>query len=169
MMNLDAHITRRAVLAAAATLVLAGCGAGEPAGSLPAGSTSADPVPATADASWKATLDPEALFMNAEGEEGSVMPGECWMQHGDGTVQIQVSGSSIPEPAVESIEFADGVLTVTLAMPDQDAPATMDYVLHQFMLSADDAPEVTGVVLVRGEEEVELPAGTLVEPEEDAR
>ena len=103
--------------------------------------------------------------MNVEGDQGAATPGECWMQHEDGTVQVQVAGSSIPEPAVESVEFADGVLTLTMAQPDEDTPATMDFVLHQFMLTSDGASEVTGVVLVRGEETVELPAGGLAELE----
>ena len=93
------------------------------------------------------------------------MPGDCWMQREDGAVQVQVSGSSIPEPAVESVEFADGILTVTMAQPDEDAPATMDFVLHQFVLTSDDAPKVAGVVLVRGGEAVDLPAGEIVELE----
>uniref|UniRef100_UPI0040270714 hypothetical protein n=1 Tax=Collinsella intestinalis TaxID=147207 RepID=UPI0040270714 len=161
-MKFDARITRRSLIAAAATLLLAGCGAGGPAGSAPSGSAGAgsahsDPVAAVA---WEAALDPEAPFMNV-----AATPGECWMQHEDGTVQVQVAGSSIPEPAVESVEFADGVLTLTMAQPDEDTPATMDFVLHQFMVSGADAPKVAAVVLVRGEETVELPAGELAELE----
>ena len=163
-MKFDARITRRSAIAAAATLLLAGCGAEGPAGSVAAGSAPSDPG-ATA-VSWEAKLAPEAPFMNVAGEEGSVMPGECWMQHEDGTVQVQVSGPSIPEPAVEGVEFADGILTVTMAQPEEGTPATMDFVLHQFVLSAEVAPEVTGVVLVRGDDGVELPAGELVELEE---
>ena len=106
--------------------------------------------------------------MNIEGEEGSANPGDCWTQHEDGSVQVQVAGSSIPEPAVESVEFADGVLTLTMARPEEGTPTTMDFVLHQFVLTTDDAPEVTGVVLVRGDERTELPAGGLAEPEDAA-
>ena len=104
--------------------------------------------------------------MNIEGEEGSANPGDCWTQHEDGSVQVQVAGSSIPEPAVESVEFADGVLTLTMVQPEEGTPTTMDFTLYQFVLTADDAPEVTGVVLVRGDEKTELPAGGLVEPED---
>lgn len=166
-MKFDARITRRSLIAAAATLLLAGCGAGGPAGSAPSGSAGAgsarsDPVAAVA---WEAALDPEAPFMNVAGQDGAATPGECWMQHEDGTVQVQVAGSSIPEPAVESVEFADGVLTLTMAQPDEDTPATMDFVLCQFMVSGTDAPKVAAVVLVRGEETVELPAGELAELE----
>ena len=161
-MKFDARITRRSAIAAAATLLLTGCGAGGPAGSA-AGSAPSDPAAAV---SWEAELAPEAPFMNVAGEEGSVMPGECWMQHEDGTVQVQVSGSSIPEPAVEGVEFADGILTVTMAQHEEGTPATMDFVLHQFVLSAGAAPEVAGVVLVRGDDGAELPAGELVELEE---
>lgn len=103
--------------------------------------------------------------MNVAGQDGAATPGECWTQHEDGTVQVQVAGSSIPEPTVESVEFADGVLTLTMAQPDEDTPATMDFVLHQFMVSGADAPKVAAVVLVRGEETVELPAGELAELE----
>ncbi len=162
-MKLDYRITRRSAIVFATTLLLAGCGAGEPAGSVDAGSVQDAPV-ATARA-WEAELDVEAPFMNVEGEEGSAMPGDCWMQREDGAVQVQVSGSSIPEPAVESVEFTDGILTVTMAQPDEDAPATMDFVLHQFVLTSDGAPKVAGVVLVRGGEAVDLPAGEIVEPE----
>ena len=141
-MKFDARITRRSLIAAAATLLLAGCGAGGPAGSAPSGSAGAgsahsDPVVAVA---WEAALDPEAPFMNVAGQDGAATPGECWTQQEDGTVQVQVAGSSIPEPTVESVEFADGVLTLTMAQPDEDTPATMDFVLHQFIVSGTDAP-----------------------------
>lgn len=160
----DARMARRSAVALCATLLLAGCGVGMTAAG---GTGSAQDAPAVAskNATWEAKLDSEAPFMNAEGEEGAVMPGECWMQHEDGTVQVQVAGSSIPEPAVESVEFADGVLTLTMAHPDEGTPTTMDFVLHQFMVGGADAPKVTGVVLVRGEETVELPAGEFVELE----
>ncbi|MFR2950327.1 MAG: hypothetical protein ACLTKG_02545 [Collinsella intestinalis] len=164
-MKFDARITRRSLIAAAATLLLAGCGAGgrrpAPSGSAGAGSAHSDPVAAVA---WEAASTPKP-FMNVAGQDGAAMPGECWIQHEDGTVQVQVAGSSIPEPAVESVEFADGVLTLTMAQPDEDTPATMDFVLHQFMVSGTDAPKVAAVVLVRGEETVELPAGELAELE----
>lgn len=163
-MKFDARITRRSLVAAAATLLLAGCGAGEPAGSVDIGS--ARDLPVETAGAWKAALDPEAPFMNVAGEGDSVMPGECWMRREDGAVQVQVLGSSIPEPAVEALEFADGVLTVTMAQPEEGTPATMDFVLHQFILSADGAREVTGVVLVRGDDRAELPVGELVELEE---
>lgn len=162
-MKLDAHLTRRSVVAAAAMLALAGCGAGEPAGSVNTGSAQDAPAATSSAGVWEATLDTEAPFMNTEGEEGSAMPSECWMQHEDGTVQVQVAGSSIPEPEVELAEFSDGILTVTLAQPKEDTPATMDFVLHQFVLSTGDAPTVTGVVLVRGDERMELAHGSLVE------
>lgn len=162
-MKLDAHITRRSLVAATATLLLAGCGAGEPAGSVATGSAQDAPA-ATADLeAWTVSLDPEAPFLNVVGEEGTAMPKECWVRHEDGTVQVQVAGSSIPEPEVEEVAFLDGVLTVTMVVPEEGTPATMDYVLHQFVISCEDAPEVTGVVLVRGEDRLELPAGELVE------
>lgn len=160
----DARMTRRSAVALCATLLLAGCGAGELAADS-TGSAQDAPAAASKNVAWEAKLDAEAPFMNVEGDQGATMPGECWMRHEDGTVQVQVAGSSIPEPAVESVEFADGVLTLTMAQPDEDTPATMDFVLHQFMLSSDGASEVTGVVLVRGEETVELPAGELAELE----
>lgn len=164
-MKFDARITRRSLIAAAATLLLAGCGAGEPAAAGSTGSAQDAPAAASKNVAWEAKLDAEAPFMNVEGDQGAATPGECWMQHEDGTVQVQVAGSSIPEPAVESVEFADGVLTLTMAQPDEDTPATMDFVLHQFMVSGADAPKVAAVVLVRGEETVELPAGELAELE----
>lgn len=161
----DARMTRRSAVALCATLLLAGCGAGEPAAAGSTGSAQDAPVAASKNVAWEAKLDTEAPFMNIEGDQGAAMPGECWMQHEDGTVQVQVAGSSIPEPAVEGVEFADGVLTLTMAQPDEDTPATMDFVLHQFMVSGTDAPKVAAVVLVRGEETVELPAGELAELE----
>lgn len=170
-MKRELYITRRCALVAGATLLLAGCTPGTPAGSAPSGSQaagSASSTPVSAAGAWEARLDAEAPFMNIEGEEGSVSPGACWMQHEDGSVQVQITGSSIPEPAVESIEFADGILTLTMVRPSEDMPTTMDFVLHQFVLTTDDTPEVTGVVLVRGDEKTELPAGSLVEPEDAA-
>lgn len=164
-MKFDARITRRSLIAAAATLLLAGCGAGEPATAGSTGSAQDAPAAASKNVAWEAELDAEAPFMNVEGDQGTATPGECWTQHEDGTVQVQVAGSSIPEPTVESVEFADGVLTLTMAQPDEDTPATMDFVLHQFMVSGTDAPKVAAVVLVRGEETVELPAGELAELE----
>ena len=160
----DARMTRRSAVALCATLLLAGCGADEPAAGS-TGSAQDAPVAASENVAWEAKLDTEAPFMNIEGDQGAATPSECWMQHEDGMVQVQVAGSSIPEPAVESVEFADGVLTLTMAQPDDDTPATMDFVLHQFMVGGADAPKVTGVVLVRGEEAVELPAGELAELE----
>ncbi len=165
-MKFDARITRRSLIAAAATLLLAGCGAGEPAAAGSTGSAQDAPAAASKNVAWEAKLDAEAPFMNVEGDQGAATPGECWMQHEDGTVQVQISGSSIPEPAVEGVEFSDGILTVTMVQPEEGTPATMDFVLHQFMLSSDGAPEVTGVELVRGGEAVELPVGELVELEE---
>ena len=156
-MKLDAHITRRSLVAATATLLLAGCGAGEPAGSVATGS--AQDAPAATAVAWTAELDPEAPFLNVVGEEDSVTPGDCWMQHEDGVVQVQVAGSSIPEPEVIGTSFSDGCLTVSLALPEEDNPATMDYVLHQFMIVPAKDAEVTSVLLARGEEALELPAG----------
>ena len=161
----DARMTRRSAVALCATLLLAGCGDGEPAAAGSTGSAQDAPAAASKNVAWEAKLDAEAPFMNVEGDRGAAMPGECWIQHEDGTVQVQVAGSSIPEPAVESVEFADGVLTLTMAQPDEDMPATMDFVLHQLMVSGTDAPKVAAVVLVRGEETVELPAGELAEIE----
>lgn len=161
----DAHMIRRSAAALCATLLLAGCGAGEPAGAVITGSAQDAPAFTSRGVTWEAGLDAEAPFMNVEGEAGAAMPGECWMQHGDGAVQVQLVGSSIPEPTVESVEFADGVLTLTMVQPDEGAPSTMDFVLHQFMVSGVDAPRVTGVVLVRGEDADALPEGELVEPE----
>lgn len=158
-MKLDARITRRSLVAAAATLLLAGCGAGEPAGSVAIGST--QDAPAATAVAWTAELDPEAPFLNVVGEEGAAMPGECWVLHEDGTVQVQVAGSSIPEPEVIGTSFSDGCLTVSLALPEEDTPATMDYVLHQFMIVPAEDAEVTRVLLARGEEVLELPAGEL--------
>lgn len=170
-MRRELNLTRRCALAAAATLLLAGCAPGTPVGSTPSGSQaagSASSTPASVSGAWETRLDAGAPFMNIEGEEGSANPGDCWTQHEDGSVQVQVVGSSIPEPAVESVEFADGVLTLTMAQPEEGTPTTMDFVLHQFVLTTDDAPEVTGVVLVRGDERTELPAGGLAEPEDAA-
>lgn len=167
-MERELYITRRCTLAAAATLLLAGCAPSAPSGSAPSGSQmagSASSASASAAGAWEVLLDTEAPFMNIEGEEGSASPGACWMQHEDGSVQVQVTGSSIPEPAVEDVSFSDGVLTLTMVQPEEGTPTTMDFVLHQFMLTTDEAPEVTGVVLVRGDEKTELPAGCLAEPE----
>ena len=50
-----------------------------------------------------------------------------------------------------------------MAQPEEGTPATMDFVLHQFMVTPGDDAEVAGAVLVRGEESVELPAGVVVE------
>lgn len=170
-MRLELHLTRRCALAAAATLLLAGCAPGTPVGSTSSGSQaagSASSTPASTFGAWEARLDAEAPFMNIEGEEGSANPGDCWAQHEDGSVQVQIGGSSISEPAVESVEFADGVLTLTMVQPEEGTPTTMDFTLYQFVLTTDDAPEVTGVVLVRGDERTELPAGGLAEPEDAA-
>lgn len=169
-MNMDARMTRRCATVAVAALMLTGCGAAQPADPVDAGSGagSAPVAPASAPAAgiWSAKLDPDAPFLNVAGEQGAAMPGACWMRREDGAIQVQVPASSIPEPAVERVAFADGVLTVTMAVPDENTPATMDYVLHQIVASAEDAPEVTGVVLVRGEETLELPVGEMAEPED---
>lgn len=162
-MKLDARITRRSLVAATATLLLAGCGAGDPAGPDATGSAQDAPAAPADGQVWTAALDPEAPFLNVAGEEGAAMPKECWVRSEDGTVQVQVAGSSIPEPEVGEVAFLDGVLTVTMVVPEEGTPATMDYVLHQFVISCEDAPEVTGVVLVRGEDRLELPAGEFVE------
>ena len=154
----DARMTRRSAVALCVTLLLAGCGAGEPAAAGSTGSAQDAPAAASKNVAWEAKLDAEAPFMNVEGDQGAATPGECWTQHEDGTVQVQVAGSSIPEPTVESVEFADGVLTLTMAPPDEATPATMDVVLHHFMVSDADAPKAATVVTVRGEETVELPA-----------
>lgn len=160
-MKFDAPVTRRtAVAVAAATLLLAGCGAGEPAGSVRAGSAGS-----VKEGGWTVELVADAPILNVVGEEGSVMPGECWVKLSDGTVQVQVAGSSIPEPAVEAVDFSDGVLTVTMEMPDEGTPATMDYVLHQFMIIPEGDEDVTSVELVRGDERSELPVGAIVELE----
>lgn len=160
-MKIQAAITRRSMVAAAAVLLLTGCSADANAGSAPA----VPAEPAVAEA-WDAKLDADAPILNVEGEEGAVMPGECWTVLEDGTIQLQVAGSSTPEPEVESVDFADGVVTVTMATPEEGTPATMDFVLHQFMVTPAEGVEVTGVVLVRGEERVELPAGVVVEDAE---
>lgn len=162
-MKLDAHITRRSLVAATATLLLAGCGAGDPVGSDATGSAQDVPAASADGQVWTAALDPEAPFLNVAGEEGAAMPKECWVRREDGTVQVQVAGSSIPEPEVIGTSFSDGCLTVSLALPEEDTPATMDYVLHQFMITPAKDAEVTRVLLARGEEVLELPAGELVE------
>lgn len=153
-MKLDARMTRRSAVALAASLLLAGCASGAPAGSAPTGSA---PVSA-----WTAVLDAEAPILNVEGEEGAAMPGECWTALEDGTIQVQIAGSSIPEPEVESVEFSDGTLTLVMAVPGEDAPATMDFALHQFMVKGGDAASVARVEVVRGEDASELPAGVVV-------
>ena len=76
---------------------------------------------------------------------------------------LLLAGSSMPEPEVGGVDFADGILTLTMAQSEEGTPATMDFVLHQFMVTPGDDAEVAGVVLVRGEESVELPAGVVVE------
>ena len=170
-MNMDARMTRRCATVAVAALMLTGCGTARPADPVDAGSNagSAPAAPASepADAgAWSAKLDPDAPFLNIAGEQGAAMPGACWMRREDGAIQVQVPSSSIPEPKVERVALADGMLTVTMVVPDEDTPATMDYVLHQVIVTGEDAPEVTGVVLVRGEETHELPAGEMAVPED---
>ena len=159
-MKIQASIARRSVLAAAAALLLAGCSAPANAGSAPA-------APAEASlAAWTARLDTDAPILNVKGEEGAAMPGECWAVLEDGTIQVQVAGSSMPEPEVGSVDFADGILTLTMVQPEEGTPATMDFILHQLMVTPGDDAKVTGVVLVRGEESAELPAGVVVEEAE---
>ncbi|MDO4436980.1 MAG: hypothetical protein Q4B77_03405 [Coriobacteriaceae bacterium] len=162
-MRFNTHAARSFVLTAMAVLVLAGCTAGSSSGSDSADSATvglASKQPG-ASVSWKAELDPDAQFLNVAGEEGAAMPGDCWVLLENGAVQMQVSGSSIPQPEVEDVDYSDGVLTVTMREPADDEPATMDYVLHQFMLTPTDDSQVKSVVLVQGDTRAELPMGVL--------
>lgn len=159
-MKIQASIARRSVLAAAAALLLAGCSAPANAGSAPTAPAEVSP------AAWTARLDADAPILNVKGEEGAAMPGECWAVLEDGTIQVQIAGSSMPEPEVGGVDFADGILTLTMVQPEEGTPATMDFILHQFMVAPGDDAKVTGVVLVRGEESAELPAGVVVEEAE---
>lgn len=59
-MKFDARITRRSLIAAAATLLLAGCGAGEPAAAGSTGSAQDAPAAASKNVAWEAKLDAEA-------------------------------------------------------------------------------------------------------------
>ncbi len=100
-MRHELHLTRRCVLAAAATLLLAGCAPGTPVGSTPSGSQAAGSASSTSASvfgAWETRLDAEAPFMNIEGEEGSANPGDCWTQHEDGSVQVQVPAGGLAEP-----------------------------------------------------------------------
>lgn len=160
-MSFDARITRRSALVFAASLLLAGCAPAATDGSAPAGSMAGSAAVSDAGPAWEATLDAEAPFLNVEGQEGAAMPGDLWTQLDDGTIQVQVAGSSIPEPAVDRVDFADGVLTLTMAVPDENTPATMDLVLHQFMVKPVDKAEVKTVKLIRGSDEVELARGVV--------
>ncbi len=159
-MSFDARITRRSALVLAASLLLAGCAPAATDGSAPAGSDAGSAsVAGNPSTAWEVVLDSDAPFLNVEGEEGAAMPGDCWLQREDGSIQVQVAGSSIPEPSVERVEYADGQLTLVMAIPDENTPATMDYVLHQFVVTPANGDEVSGVKVVRGEDEAELPHG----------
>lgn len=55
----DARMTRRSVVALCATLLLTGCGAGEPAAAGSTGSAQDAPAAASKNVAWEAKLDAE--------------------------------------------------------------------------------------------------------------
>ena len=67
----DARMTRRSAVALCATLLLAGCGAGEPAAAGSTGSAQDAPAAAAKNVAWEAKLDADAPFMNVEGDQGA--------------------------------------------------------------------------------------------------
>ena len=106
-------------------------------------------VLAKQDVVWTAKQDESLDILTTKVADGAevAQPGEGWAPR-DGYIQLQLSGSSIPEQEIESIEQDGDALTVTLK--EQDGPMTMDILLTEWRLTGGDVESVKSVTIDYG-------------------
>ena len=94
----------------------------------------------------------DVLTMQVAGGNVVAMTGDGWAAR-DGYIQLQLSGSSIPGQAIDSISQDGSELTVTL-QSDGDASST-DLLLTEYRLQGGDVSSIKRVLVDYGTGDVE--------------
>ena len=94
----------------------------------------------------------DVLTMQVAGGNVVAMAGDGWAAR-DGYIQLQLSGSSIPGQAIDSISQDGSELTVTL-QSDGDASST-DLLLTEYRLQGGDVSSIKRVLVDYGTGDVE--------------
>ena len=94
----------------------------------------------------------DVLTMQVAGGNVVAMAGDGWVAR-DGYIQLQLSGSSIPGQAIDSISQDGSELTVTL-QSDGDASST-DLLLTEYRLQGGDVSSIKRVLVDYGTGDVE--------------